>query len=238
MQVHRGAGSNHACRNWPICNRFLQRECNGFCKSCFATVGGCSPSRKKPAANLSRHAPAAKDCLTPGTMSKRPIIHVYSDQRIGPRKRLRVKTRPPPVHASASTQLRRSAIFSSPRASADGGVVSRPFEPSSKISESAPYKTISSGPSVKISDNRRRQCDSCPRRARIWISKTKALCKSCAHVCARCHSRAKFVNTKGVNLCVLCSKRSRHLKLISLTVAQSMKIFYVCLVLFSEDPLG
>lgn len=64
-------------------------------------------------------------------------------------------------------------------------------------------------------DNGRRRCNSCDKRARIWITNFKVYCKSCAHTCDRCHTRATFKTRQGKLLCKACAKRSRNFAALS-----------------------
>ena len=85
IQEHRSEGSRHRCRNWPSCIKLQQAGCNGYCSNHFKSAGHALPTRKRPAAPLTRRSPAHK---TECTESSLEIV-------MSPKRRLRSKTTPP-----------------------------------------------------------------------------------------------------------------------------------------------
>ena len=63
IQARRAAGSSHSCRNWPQCSHWFKSGCNGFCVSCFKSVGGVPNSQRKDPSLLTRHPLAPPQLL-------------------------------------------------------------------------------------------------------------------------------------------------------------------------------
>lgn len=227
LQVHRSGGVDGYCLNYPSCKHWNKYKCKGYCVQCFKAMGGTPPTRKRPAAVLSRRppAPAHQLKLASFRLQAAPMLETsasvagiksFSDHQGNPKE-------------TSSNSYLTAPLLAIPFAREPASTVTEPFKKRLRTKSSPPEGTPAANrcsevklsspgcepvPTQKLSaarigDHAHRQCDSCDKRAYVWTSKFQAFCHSCAHCCSRCDKRATFRNKSGKLLCMACAARTR-----------------------------